>query len=251
LYGLTLPAAEVLRAARACQAHASELVLALIAGALGQAHPAPVPPRMRAMFAVTRDPRRRAPTQGNWTGAVTLDLPLGRGSPRARVSTVRDVLRTALGSGQAEAAGLVMRAVGVLPAPLHAAFARRVYTDRHLNVIVSYVPAPFQRQLAGAPIRAVTPVVALADGVPVGVGVLRYGATFEVGVLLDDSLAGFGDRLTTALPTALADLLAEVDGEQLDLDEPVDADRAVRAVVGKDAGLRRAGAAPPESPRCG
>ncbi|MFR9775692.1 wax ester/triacylglycerol synthase domain-containing protein [Micromonospora sp. MS34] len=252
LRSVTLPAAEVLRAARACQAHASELVLALTAGALGEAHPAPVPPRMRAMFAVTRDPRRRAPTQGNWTGAVTLDLPLGPVPPRTRVGTVRELLRTALRSGQAEAAGLVMRAAGVLPAPLHAAFARRVYTRRHLNVIVSYVPAPFRPQLlAGAPIRTATPVVALADGVPVGVGVLRCGATFEVGVLLDGSLAAFGDRLAAALPAALADLLAEVDGAPLDLDEAVADECTAGTRLLDEAGLRAAAAVPPGVSPCG
>ncbi|MEV0804863.1 wax ester/triacylglycerol synthase domain-containing protein [Micromonospora sp. NPDC050200] len=239
LFTCTLPSADVLRAARACQAHASELMLALTAGALGQVHPAPVPARMRAMFAVTRDLRRRAPTQGNWTGAVTLDLPLGRVPPRTRVGAVRQSLRTALRSGEPEAAGLVMRAVGALPAPLHAAFARRVYTNRHLNVIVSYVPAPFQPQvLAGAPVRTATPVVALAQGVPVGVGVLRCGETFEVGVLLDESLADFGDRFVAALRTGLADLLAEVDGEPVTA-SPMDV-----------ADLRQAGAAPPGARRC-
>lgn len=252
LCSVTLPAAEVLRAARACQAHASELVLALTAAALGEAHPAPIPPRMRAMFAVSRDPRWRAPTQGNWTGAVTLDLPLGPVPPRTRVGAVRELLRTALGSGQAEAAGLVMRTVGVLPAPLHAAFARRVYTRRHLNVIVSYLPAPFRPQLLdGAPIRTATPVVALADGVPVGVGVLRRGAAFEVGVLLDGALAGFGDRLAAALPAALADLLAEVDGAPLDRHETVDAQRTAGTIVLDEAGLRGAETVPPEASPCG
>jgi WS/DGAT/MGAT family acyltransferase len=208
----SLPAAEVLRAARACRAHTSELMVALTAGALGRIHPAPAPPRLRAMFAVSRSPRRRAATQGNWTGAVTLDLPLERVSPRDRVAAVRDSLRTALASGETEAAGLVMRAMGALPAPLHAAAARRVYTSRHLNVIVSYVPAPFgAHRLAGAPVRTATPVVALADGVPVGIGVLRCGPAFEIGVLLDESLADSGAAFVAALGADLAELLADVD----------------------------------------
>lgn len=204
-----LPAADVLGAARACGARASELMLALTAGALDAVHPDPAAARLRAMFAVSRDPRQRAPTQGNWTGAVTLDLPLGRLPARARVASVRESLRAALRSGEAEASGLVMRAMGVLPAPLHAALARRIYTSRHLNVIVSYVAVPWHtRELAAAPLRGAAPVVALAQGVPVGVGVLRFRDTFELGVLLDESLADVGDAFVAALRAGLAELLA-------------------------------------------
>ncbi len=212
LVAAALPAAEVLRAARACRAHATDLMLALTAAALDAIQPAGAPPRLRAMFAVSRNPRRRAPTQGNWTGAVTLDLPLGRCSATDRVAAVRRSLRTALASGEAEAAGLVMRAMGVLPAPLHAAFARRVYTNRHLNVIVSYMALPWRSRLcAGAPLLAATPVVALAEGVPLGVGVLRCRDTFEIGVLLDASLAAAGDAFVAALRASLDELLHEVD----------------------------------------
>ncbi|MFI6235525.1 wax ester/triacylglycerol synthase domain-containing protein [Micromonospora sp. NPDC050784] len=207
----SLPAADVLRAARACGAHTSELMVALTAGALGRVHPAPAPRRLRAMFAVSVSPRRRAATHGNWTGAVSLDLPLERAATRDRVTAVRESLRAALVSGEAEAAGLVMRAMGALPAPLHAAAARRVYTSRNLNVIVSYMPAPFRtHRLAGASIRTATPVVALADGVPVGIGVLRCGLAFEIGVLLDESLADSGTAFVAALHADLAELLADV-----------------------------------------
>ncbi|MFU8852864.1 wax ester/triacylglycerol synthase domain-containing protein [Micromonospora sp. SL1-18] len=245
----SLPAAEVLGAARACRAHASELMLALTAAALGAVQPAGTPPRLRAMFAVSQSPRRRPPTQGNWTGAVTLDLPLGRSSARDRVAAVRQSLRTALGSGEAEAAGLVMRAMGVLPAPLHAALARRAYTSRHLNVIVSYMALPWgARLLADAPLRTPTPVVALAEGVPLGVGVLRCRNTFEIGVLMDESLADTAGAFVAALRASLAELRREVDAEADDGTE-AGGGPADRAPDGGSAG-RRTGSAPPGVPRC-
>ncbi|MFJ8577870.1 wax ester/triacylglycerol synthase domain-containing protein [Micromonospora sp. NPDC093277] len=244
----TLPAAEVLRAARACRAHASDLMLALTAAALGVVQPAGTPPRLRAMFAVSNNPRHRAPTQGNWTGAVTLDLPLGRLPARARVAAVRQSLRTALGSGEAEAAGLVMRAMGVLPAPLHAAFARRVYTSRHQNVIVSYMALPWDtRVLAGAPLLTPTPVVALAEGVPLGIGVLRCRRTFEIGALMDESLADRAEAFVTALHTSLAELLHEVDAGAGTVDTP--GSGADRVAAGEPAG-QRTEPAPPGVPRC-
>ncbi|MFU8871641.1 wax ester/triacylglycerol synthase domain-containing protein [Micromonospora sp. SL4-19] len=245
-----LPAAEVLAAARACQVHASELMLALTAAALGAAAPEGTPPRLRAMFAVSQNPRWRAPTQGNWTGAVTLDLPLGRSSAQARVTAVRQSLRTALLSGEAEAAGLVMRAMGVLPAPLHAALARRVYTSRHLNVIVSYMAVPWDsRMLADAPLQAAAPVVALAQGVPLGIGVLRFRDTVEIGVLMDESLAHTGAAFVDALRTSLAELRREVDAGRSD-DASDDSGSSDRAPDGGPTGRRREGSAPPRVPRC-
>jgi hypothetical protein len=103
-----------------------------------------------------------------------------------------------------------MRGMGALPAPVHAALARLVYTSRFSNVIVSYVTgAPHPLLLAGAPVRAAAPVVALADGVPIGVGVLRLGDTTGVGVLLDASLAEAGDAFVAALHSGLDEVLRE------------------------------------------
>ncbi|MET7748365.1 wax ester/triacylglycerol synthase domain-containing protein [Micromonospora sp. NPDC005367] len=222
LVSVSLPAADVLRAARACRAHPSELMLALAAGALKSAHPDPVPPLLRVIFAVSRDARRRAPTQGNWTGAVSLDLPLRPMTPQDRVAAVRRTLRHALGSGEVEAAGMVMRALGALPAPAHAALARRFYTSRRLNVVVSYMPTSFpMRVLADAPVLAAAPVVALAEDVHIGIAVLRSGASFEVGVILNAAFADIGKAIVAALRTGLAELL-------------VDTDTGIRAAAGHD-----------------
>lgn len=196
----SLPAAEVARVARDLGAHASELVCGLVAEAFHRTYPGIAPPRLRAMFPVSRRSGQRAPTQGNWTGAVALDLPTGPMPVTERVAVVRDRLRRGLASGQPAAADLVLRTMGRLPAWLHAAVARRTYRSRFMNVIVSYMAGPHQRHLlAGAPIEAVTPVVGLADGVPVGVGALRWADRIGIGVLVDDSLAGLGRAFVAAL----------------------------------------------------
>lgn len=196
----SLPAADVARVARGLRAHTSELVCALVAEALHRTYPGIAPPRLRAMFAVSRDSSRRSPTQGNWTGAVALDLPTGPMPVPDRVALVRSRLRRGLTSGQPVAAELVLRTIARLPAWLHAAVARRIYRSRFMNVIVSYLAGPRQpQQLAGAPVRAVTPVVGLADGVPVGVGMLRWADRIGIGVLLDDSLAELGGAFVAAL----------------------------------------------------
>jgi diacylglycerol O-acyltransferase / wax synthase len=205
----TLPAGEVNRLARACGAHPAELVNALVAAALRQIAGDEAPERVRAMFPVSRRSRPGPYTFGNWTGAVALDLPLGPMSAPERVTAVRDALRLRLAGGQPAAATLVMRAMGALPAPVHAALARRVYSSRFVNVIVSYLAGAVRpTALAGAPIRAVVPVVALADGVRVGVGALRWGETTGIGVLLDPVIADHADTFIRALHEAFDDLHA-------------------------------------------
>ncbi|MEU5566401.1 wax ester/triacylglycerol synthase domain-containing protein [Micromonospora musae] len=274
LINLSLPAADVLRAARACGAHPSELMLALAAGALGAAHPAPVPPRLRVMFAVSRDARRRAPTQGNWTGAVGLDLPLGPMPAPQRVAAVRRTLRAALNSGEAEAAGMVMRMMGALPAPVHAALARRFYTSRRLNVVVSYMPTSFPlKVMAEAPVRAAAPVVALAEDVHIGIAVLRSGASFEVGVILNAAFVEVGDATVAALRRGLAELLADADagstggaragdgaaahevpvggsGAERGWHETIRSDEASGPATGGRVDRTVSGALPPGVPRC-
>ncbi|ROT29387.1 wax ester/triacylglycerol synthase domain-containing protein [Micromonospora sp. HM5-17] len=208
----TVPTDDLRRAAREYGAHVSELMCSLVAEALDRTYrPRATSSRLRAMFAVSLDPRNRARTYGNWTGAVALDLPLGRLTRRQRTSLVRDQLRRSVSGGQPIAAALVMRAMGLLPSPVHGMLARQVYNSRFMNVIVSYMSGgnPRPQRLAGAPLRRITPVVALAEGVPIGIGVLRWGETTNVGVLLDESLAETGPEFVAALQTAVAELRSE------------------------------------------
>ncbi|WP_213452310.1 wax ester/triacylglycerol synthase domain-containing protein [Rhizomonospora bruguierae] len=240
----TLPMASLNRAARACDVRVSELLYGLVAEALRATYPAaPVPDRLRATVPVARTPRERWRTHGNWTGAVALDLPLGPMSTPARAALIRDRLRRSLDAGEQHAAGLVMRAIGTLPAPAHAWLARRLYTNRFTNVNVSYVIGTRKAlTLAGAPVVGAVPVIALAEGVPVGIGAMRWEDTIGVGVLLDSSLAGFGEAFTVALHAALDGIAGEPPapaaaamGEPSDrvaavIDEPPD---RVAAVMGE------------------
>jgi hypothetical protein len=215
LVSTVLPAREVSTAARARRAHPSDLVGALVAEALSRTYPGTPPTRLRALFPVSVSARSgaRAPTQGNWSGAVALELPLTPMPVAERVDAVRDRLRGAMATGQPAAAALVTRLLGLLPGGLHAAVVRQIYTGRFMNVIVSYVPGPVSPPpLAGAPIRAAVPVVGLADRVPLGVGVLRWGDTFGVGVLLDGSLAGLADDFVAALHAAFDELRVATGG---------------------------------------
>ncbi|NJC71184.1 DUF1298 domain-containing protein [Planosporangium thailandense] len=204
----TLASADVTRVAAALGVRASELILGLVAEALHRTVPPEgAPGTARAIVPVSVRPRRQGSTHGNWTGAVALDLPIGRMPVAARVRAAREALRQNVAAGEPDAASLVMRLMGALPAPAHRRLARTVYTSRFFNIIVSHLPGTGRAStLAGAPILAAYPVVALADGVGIGVGAMRWADRTGVGVIVDRSLAGTGTAFVAAFNAAFDSL---------------------------------------------
>ncbi|MGW0231247.1 wax ester/triacylglycerol synthase domain-containing protein [Actinopolymorpha singaporensis] len=179
--------------ATACDALPHEAVLALVADALDRLlRPAGLltPGRpLRAMFPVAMRPPKLDRISGNWTGALAVDLPTGPLTLSGRTARIRAGTRLHDRQGEAVAAAMVMWAAGQLPHPLHRGFARATYNRHFFNTIVSYMPgARGPRTFAGADVRAVCPVLPLASGVPLTVGVVRSGTVAGVGVLLDRGL---------------------------------------------------------------
>lgn len=188
-----LPAAQLRTAARVLHAQPHELVLSIVADSLGQslgrAGLLGGAGTLRVMVPITMRAPRLDHVFGNWTGATALDLPVGPMSPAQRVSAVQSELRRRIRRGEPEAAQLVMHIAGRLPAAVHGRLARLVYTRRFFNTIATYMPgARGPRWCAGAPVRAMYPVLPLTDGVPLTVGAVASGDTVGVGVFLDPSL---------------------------------------------------------------
>jgi diacylglycerol O-acyltransferase / wax synthase len=107
---------------------------------------------------------------------VLLDLPVGPMSLAERVTAVRAARQSQLRRGDAEASAFVLRAMNLLPSPLQRAIARMAFTSRRFSLIVSVFPGTRQtRQLLGAEVTEVFPVLALADGVGLAVGAMTWG----------------------------------------------------------------------------
>jgi hypothetical protein len=141
---------------------------------------------------------------------VSVDLPVGPMTVTERIHRIRGDLHRRMDLGEPHAAAFVMRALGMFPAPVHAWMSQRVYNSQFFNMIASYIPGPLQqRRIAGHRLTAVYPVVALAEGVPLGVGIMRYAGVTGVCVLYDESLRGIAEPLADALRSGFADALAE------------------------------------------
>ncbi|MEQ7007742.1 wax ester/triacylglycerol synthase domain-containing protein [Actinopolymorpha sp. B17G11] len=206
-----LPAAELRKAARRLDVRTFELVLALVAETLDRLlRPAGLlgSGPLRAFVPLSGRPRSDERIFGNWTTAVPVEVAMGPMRPAERLARIRSELRLGVSRGEALAAGLVMRAVGLLPGALHGWFARTTYSDRYLNLVVSYLPGPRgTHRMAGARVHALYPVAPLTRRVPLSIGVITTDETAGVGILADPALGL--DRATVAktLGQAYAELV--------------------------------------------
>ncbi|MEV0700987.1 wax ester/triacylglycerol synthase domain-containing protein [Saccharopolyspora sp. NPDC050389] len=208
---IELPAAEVRASARSHGVSSTAFLLGVVAEALHRTLGDTAPgQRFRVMVPRTARTSRGGAgtgTPGNHTASVSIDLPVGPMPPARRVAEVAAGLAGPDRTGQPAAAGAVLAALGVLPAPLHAWVVRQIYQRRFFNAVVSVLPGQ-RRPAHVGPLRiaGVVPVLSLADGVGVAVGVIGWGDRFGVGITTDTGLAPKAAALAGRLRDAFADL---------------------------------------------
>ena len=187
-----LPGKEFRRTAEQFDVSGHELAIGIVGEALerllaGTGLVAPGRP-LRAMIPITR-PHRIDRISGNWSGAVPLDLVMGEMSAKERLDRTCAEIRRGLARSEPRAAGKVLRMAGLLPPAALARFARYSYNERFFNLVVSYAPGPRgARRLAGAPVRAIYPILPLSANVPLAVGILTTDDTAAIGLVADRGL---------------------------------------------------------------
>jgi UDP-N-acetylglucosamine:LPS N-acetylglucosamine transferase len=170
---------------------------------------------LRAMVPVATRPPRLDRVSGNWTAAVTVDLPMGPMGFGKRLGLVREQIERRARRGEPEAAFLVMQVLGHLPSPVRTLAARTVYTSRFFSTIVSYMPAARgDRWIGGARVESILPFVPLTTGIPVTAGVVVAVGVASFAIVLDAGLVDRGlDR--GAVQRALAESVRSAEAEVL------------------------------------
>jgi hypothetical protein len=205
-----VPLGTVRRVAAAHGVHVSDVLLSAVAGAARRVLPGSATRRgLRVSVPLTMRPPAGGQL-GNVTAGVMVDLPLAPMREVERLAeTNRRTRRLRSGSRAFAARFVVATAIGVLPAPVQAWFARTVYGHRFFQAIVSNMPGPVgSYRFAGAPVRQVYPIVPLAEGAPLAVGVLGWDSDLFVGVSVDPTLVEDADRLAAEV-RAVVDELAQ------------------------------------------
>ena len=214
-YGTSAGALDEYKAIR--RAHGgtvNDVVLAVVTGALRRwmttrGEPVRATTTVRAMVPVSVRARSTGGRLGNQISAYFVDLPVGEPDPVARPESVTAAMAGHKSSGQAIGASALIGLVGLATPTLHSLSARLTnsMSSRVFNVVVSNVPGPqFPLYAMGARMRDMYPVVPLAKGQAVSIGITSYDGGIFYGLNADRDAMGDVDVLADAIGASLDEL---------------------------------------------
>jgi WS/DGAT/MGAT family acyltransferase len=198
----------------------NDVVLAVVAGGLrrwmiSRGEPLTEGTSVRAMVPVSVRARSRdgaaAGSGGNNISAYLVDLPVAEPDPLLRLAAVRDAMEAHKRGGQAVGAAALVGLVGLAPPVLHSLGARLAsqFSSRLYNVLVTNVPGPPRPLYAmGARMLDMFPVVPLAGGQAVAIGITSYDGGVHYGLTADRDALPDVDVLAGAMADSLAELVA-------------------------------------------
>ena len=195
----------------------NDVVLAVVAGALrewlmtrGEAVGSGAV--VRAMVPVSVRSEGQA-EPGNKVSSYLVDLPVGEPSPVMRLHQVSYAMAGHKETGQAVGADAIIGVAGFAPPTLHALGARvgSSLSRRLFNLVVTNVPGPqFPLYAGGAELLATYPVVPLAKGQAVSVGLTSYNGGVYFGLNADRDAMSDVDVLAQCMVDSLAELRGTV-----------------------------------------
>lgn len=199
------------------QAHGgtvNDVALATITGALriwlysrGEAVPNSL--TIRAMVPVSLRGEADAGALGSRVGSYLIDLPVGEGNPVVRLHRISYAMQAHKETGQAVAADALAGIAGFAPPTLHALGARVAsgLSRRLFNLVVINVPGPqIPLYAAGARLLVSYPVVPLAQGHALAIGITSYDGGLHYGLNADRDALPDLDVLAGCLDDALDEL---------------------------------------------
>lgn len=194
----------------------NDVVLAVVAGALRswlmtRGEPVTASTTIKALVPLSLRSDEGVP--GNQIAAFIAELPVGEPQPVVRLHRVSYEMEQLKSAGQAMAAEALVGLAGFAPPTLHALGARSVsgLSRRMFNIVVSNVPGP-QATLyaAGARVLAAHPIVPLARGQVVALGVTSYDGGMYFGLNAARDAMPDVDVLVECLRGAVDELLDTV-----------------------------------------
>ncbi|MGI8537644.1 MAG: WS/DGAT/MGAT family O-acyltransferase [Mycobacteriales bacterium] len=196
----------------------NDVVLATVAGALrswlltrGEAvTPATT---IRAMVPVSVRSGGPEGQSGNRISSYFVDLPVGEANPVMRLHRVSFAMRGHKESGQSVGADALVQMSGFAPPTIHTLGARVAssMTRRLFNLVVTNVPGPqFPLYAAGARMLSMYPVVPLAKGQAVSIGLTSYNGGVFYGLNADRDAMADIDVLAELIEESLAELVGTV-----------------------------------------
>jgi diacylglycerol O-acyltransferase / wax synthase len=194
----------------------NDVVLAVTAGALREwmmMRGESVSSRTAVRALVPVSVRDAGSSSGNHIAAFLVDLPVGEPQPIVRLHRLSYEMEQLKSTGQMVGAQALVGIAGFAPPSLHAAAARTVndWSRRMFNLVVTNVPGPqFPLYAGGALMLGAYPVVPLAKGQAVSIGLTSYDGGMFFGLNADRDAMNDVDVLAECLENSLAELLDTV-----------------------------------------
>ncbi len=197
----------------------NDIVLATVAGALRgwllfRGESVTPSTTVRAMVPVSVRSDSEMGALGNRISAVFVDLPVGEPNPVLRLAQISYAMRAHKESGQSVGAEALVALSGFAPPTLHALGARAAnsLTRRLFNLVVTNVPGPqYALYAAGARLLEIFPIVPLAEGQAVSIGLTSYNGGVYYGLNADRDAMPDVDVLAALIEESLAELVAASD----------------------------------------
>jgi hypothetical protein len=198
------------------QVSVNDVVLSVLAGALrawllarGEAVPTGSIVRTLVPMSVRADDAEAAGAIGSRVDSVLIDLPTGEASPRMRLHQVAYQTKGHRETGRGVDAPTLAGIAGFAPPTLHSLGARVAsgLSRRMFHLVVTNVPGPQQPlYVDGAQMLATYPVVPLAAGQALSIGLTSYAGKVYYGLNADREAMPDVDVVGQCIVDALAEL---------------------------------------------
>jgi diacylglycerol O-acyltransferase len=191
----------------------NDVLLTVVAGALrewllSRGEPVVGGTSVRALVPVSM--QDEDPVAGNRVSSYLVDLPVGEPNPRVRLARLTYAMRGIAQHGQSVGADSLIALTGFAPPTLHALGARaaRGLSRRLFNLVVTNVPGPqFPLYAAGSRMLEVFPVVPLARGQGLSIGMTSYDGRVYFGLNADRDSVGDVDILADLIEQEVNELV--------------------------------------------
>jgi WS/DGAT/MGAT family acyltransferase len=168
-----------------------------------------IPMKLKAMVPVSVRSEDGAGALGNQISFVFVDLPCDEPDPLRRLMDIKQDIGERKRGGEPQGADTLLKALGYAPRTVQHAVSQIVSSPRTFNLVVSNIPGPREPvYMLGCELEEVYPVVPIADGHGVAIGVTTIKDEAFFGIYADSKSLPDADRLAECMDESMDELLA-------------------------------------------
>jgi diacylglycerol O-acyltransferase len=175
------------------------------------------------------DDERGGEGLGNKVGGIIAPLPVGCEDPRSCLEQISEAMGGLKKSGQPIGAQALTELSGFAPPNLVDQAVRLPIPQRFVNLVVTNVPGPqFPLHMAGRELKDIFPLVPLGNNMNLGIAIVSYNGTIDLGLVGDFSSMPDLDELGELFAEALVEM-GDAAGVTAQAEVPADEPRSSRS----------------------